>query len=82
MVIDTHDPIERLIADETTQDHARAKARGARVRVITNMVHGALDGHGLLRDQETARRVIYGALVDALYGCDVAVDLQITEPRR
>lgn len=68
------DPVETLLANDATRDHARAKARGERVRHITRYVVAALDGHGLLRDEDQARVVIYGALVDVLYG-NASVDV-------
>lgn len=74
MEYDRHDPVSKLLADEEAADHARAKARGARIMDITRIVLGALDGHGLVRDQEQARIVIWSALADALYG-NVSVDV-------
>lgn len=70
---DLRDP-ETIIADDAHADHRRAHARGQRVRELANLVVSALDGHGAVRDSERARVIVYGALVDALYG-NVAVDI-------
>lgn len=68
------DPVEQMLSDEAAIDHARAVSRGQRVRHLANLVVGALDGHGCLIDQDKARVIIYGALVDGLFG-NAAVDV-------
>jgi hypothetical protein len=72
--LDADDPICRILRDEELRDHAQAKGRGQRVRLIANIVTSALDGHALLRDPAQARIVINAALADALYGL-VSVDI-------
>jgi len=62
------DPIEQQLAADAARDHARAAARGQRVRELTNLIIGALDGHGCLWDADKARVIVYGALVDGMYG--------------
>lgn len=74
MWTDPGDPVEQVIAAETAADHKRAKARGLRVLELTDVALGALDGHGLLRDQEQARVVVFGAIADALYG-NLSIDI-------
>jgi hypothetical protein len=74
MAYDLHNPVDRVIAADEAADHAQARRRGQRVREIANLLIAALDGHAQLRDPEVARRVLYGALVDALYG-NAAVDI-------
>lgn len=74
MWTDPGDPVAQQLAADEHADHARAKARGQRVRELTNLVVSALDGHGVIRDHERARVIVYGALVDALFGT-VAVDV-------
>jgi hypothetical protein len=70
---DVRDP-EQVIADEATVDHLRARHRGQRVRDLTNLVVSALDGHGVVLDAEHVRVIVYGALVDGLYG-NLSVDI-------
>lgn len=71
---DHGNPVDHVIAEDEAHDHARAKQRGERVLDITRIVLGALDGHGLVRDQEQARIVIWSALADALYGnCSIDI---------
>jgi hypothetical protein len=74
MWTDPEHPAERLIAAETRADHALAKARGLRVLEITDLALCALDGHGLVRDQQQARIVLWAAIADALYG-NAAIDI-------
>ena len=80
MQYDTNDPVTILLAEEERQDHARAKARGIRVLDVTDLVLCALDGHGLLRDQQQARIVIWSAVADALYG-NLAIDIPQLQQR-
>ena len=68
------DPVEHRLAVEAHADHERAQARGQRVREIANRIVSDLHAVGVLHDLDRARPVIYGALVDALYG-NAAVDL-------
>lgn len=75
MHTDPENPAEKLIAAETAADLALAKRRGARVVEITTIIHGALDGHGLLRDQEQARVVIIAAVCDAIYPFNASIDI-------
>lgn len=72
------DPVERLLLDDEAFDHARAKARGQRVRALANLIVSALDGHGVLVDQDKARVIVNSVLCDALYA-DAAVDV---DPRQ
>lgn len=72
--IDLTDPVEHRLALDAARDHERAKARGQRVREITNRVISDLHAYGQVRDPEHARSIVYGAIVDALYG-NAAVDL-------
>jgi len=74
MWTDPDHPWERIIADETALDHARAKARGLRAMEITNLVLCALDGHALVSDPAQARVVIWTAVAESLYGL-AAVDM-------
>jgi len=67
------DPVERQLATDTFLDHARAKARGQRALEIADVALGALDGHGLVTDQERARIILWSAIADALYG-NAAID--------
>lgn len=62
------DPVERDLALDAALDESRAKARGLRVRELTNLCVSALDGHGVLRDQDKARVIIWAVLAEALYG--------------
>jgi hypothetical protein len=70
---DLRDP-ETVIADEAHEDHRRARIRGQRIRELTNLVVSALDGHGVVLDSQHVRVIVYGALVDGLYG-NLAVDI-------
>jgi|SRR4051812_8951894 hypothetical protein len=68
------DPVERQLATDTFLDHAKAKARGIRALEIADTALGALDGHGLVRDAERARVILWSAIADALYG-NAAIDI-------
>jgi hypothetical protein len=74
MWIDHGDPVQQVIDAETAADHAKATERGLRALDLTNLVLCALDGHGLVRDQEQARIVIWAALADGMFG-NASVDI-------
>jgi hypothetical protein len=74
MATSERDPVEQQLVDDATRDHARAARRGQRVREFANRVVSELDAYGCVRDADRARVIIYGTLVDCLYG-DQSVDV-------
>lgn len=70
------DPVDTIIAEETTADHAKAKSRGLRVALLAQLIVSELNAAGLLRGSESQARVpVQRMLAEGLYG-NAAVDLQ------
>ncbi len=64
------DPVEALVATEAQADHAKARARGERVRALADACLNALFGPGILPAArlDDARVVLFNVLADDLYG--------------
>lgn len=68
------DPLETLLADEATADHAHAKRRGERVQLLAESLASTLHARGLLRgSKDDAVVELFGPLADDLYG-NAAID--------
>ncbi len=68
------DPLEAMIAEETAADHARATMRGQRVADLADSLITELIAAGIQLDRNDARVAMYHVLVDALYA-GAAIDI-------
>lgn len=68
------DPVDLQVLVEEHRDHARARARGERLRALADAIVSTLEAHGLVYDGDAAIVVVYGVLADHLYG-NHAVDI-------
>jgi hypothetical protein len=71
------DRVAETIAAEEHADHARAGARGLRIRALSQSIVSGLVARNVLPGAQTdaARVIIFGILADALYGRQ-AIDIQ------
>jgi hypothetical protein len=70
------DPVDALLAAETHADHAKARARGERVRDLADACVNQLVAPGIVAAarRDDARVVLFDVLADALYGA-AALDI-------
>jgi hypothetical protein len=62
------DPVHEAIGREEHSDHYRARARGQRVLLLADRLVIILQAQALLTDPDVARRKLFHALADDLYG--------------
>jgi len=64
------DPVEQMLADEARADHAKAKSRGERLRLMADGIVNNLIASGALPAQHArqARVETFHQLADELYG--------------
>jgi len=63
------DPVEAVIAAEQREDHARARGRGERLRLLSDGIVSQLQAEGLLRGApRDARVLVFHELASELFG--------------
>lgn len=70
------DPVDAILAEETTRDHAMASVRGARIKRLADALVTSLVGRSLLLDSQSddARVALFSILADDIYGT-AAIDI-------
>lgn len=70
------DPLDVMLEQSATQDHAKAAQRGERVLRVTNAAINGLISRGLLApaDEDDARVAVFSLIADDLYG-NAAIDV-------
>lgn len=76
------DPVEAMLREEESADHAKAKQRGVRVLRLSNAIVSMLHAHGYPVPSDDLRVQMFHVIGDEIYG-NLAIDIPtLREDRR